>query len=247
MIILGDPQITKATVTATNIGASIFSKKLQTFELADNMRVDNNSTVINIDFGAPGSGPIDFVGLCGTNLSELATIVLSYSDTDISNPDSQIVLPKYSEFNQIFTLATAIKKRYWRISITDTGNSALWIGYLYLGESIKLDTIYPHTPQKNMVSKSAVTATGQEYGSKRYNFYSAEWNAAIGYDDIDKFMDIVNTRQNIEPVIVVEFPESIDKRLYRPKYGVLTQSEYPFLMSENPLYYEVSIKFEERF
>ena len=51
MKILGDSQITNATITATNLLAASFADKLKTFPLADNLRTLANNTIIDLDFG----------------------------------------------------------------------------------------------------------------------------------------------------------------------------------------------------
>ena len=247
MKILGDSQITNATITATNILTSPLTKKLQTFQLTDNMRTIANSTVIDITF--PGTIPdIDTIALCGTNLTPTAVINVSYSNTNINSPDDTILLDPFSTLNQIMFLVASLNKKYWRISITDTAVSQIFIGYIYIGVSLNIPYVeFGHNPSLDIFSNSNVTPTGQGYGSKIYNALQVEFTMLLNITQLEAYIEIVQEKQNIDPVIIVEYPLSYDNALYRPKYGVLSSTSVPYQMSHNNLRYAVSARLEERF
>lgn len=247
MRILGDSQITNADITATNITSAGLTRKLQTFQLTDNMRTILNST--QIDFTFNGTIPdINCIALCGTNLTSAAVVTLSYADVDINTPDNSIVLPLFSTLNQVFFLAAAINKKFWRITISDTGNTSLFIGYLYTGTYFQVPFVaYGHEPFLNVISNGSVTPTGQGYGSKTYNALPVNFTMYANYDALEEFFSIVQEKQNIDPVLLVEYEESYDKSLYRPKYGVLSITSIPFPTSEINYAYEIAVRHEERF
>lgn len=248
MKILGDPKITDATITITNLEAEDDVNKLKTFQLSDRVDILTDNTVITVDFGASNIPALDMLALCGTNLSENASIVLTYASVDIDSPDGLIQLDKFSNFNQLFLLEQVLQKRYLRFTISDNTLDTLSFGYLYVGLSITAYAVYPHTPALGVKAAQATTITGQEYGSKLYTLYQASWELAdLQHDDVDAILQIVRERMNIEPVLVVEYEETYELNLYRPKYGVLTLTEYPYPMVSRPGTYNLELGFEERF
>jgi hypothetical protein len=247
MRILGDSQITNASIQATNIVSSGLTSKLQTYQLTDNMRTISNSTVIDLDFGV-GSSVVDCVSLCGSNLSSAATVQLSYSDTNILAPDTTITLSDYSPLNQVFFLDTAISKRYWRISISDVTLSNILIGYIYIGKYFQVPWVeFGHEPFLQLNSTSSVTSTGQGYGIKTYNSMPVNFTMYMNYDDLDTYLSILQEKQNIDPVLLVEYDESYTLSLYRPKYGVLSNTSTAYPISGNNYAYTISGRLEERF
>jgi hypothetical protein len=245
--ILGDSQITNASISATNISSAGLTEKLQTFQLTDNMRTIGNTTIIDIDF-AGDVNEVDAVALCGSNLSSNAVVSLSYSNTNIGTPDATIVLPQYSPLNQVFFLDSALEKRYWRISITDASISNLFIGYIYIGKYFQVPaTAFGHGASFDMNSIPIVTPTGQGYGSKIYNSLPLDFTMYLNYAELVEYLNIKEVKQNIDPVLVVKYEDSLNLELYRPKYGVLVNESVPFPMIDDPLTYEVSDRLEERF
>ncbi|MCP4395347.1 MAG: hypothetical protein GY804_13935 [Alphaproteobacteria bacterium] len=247
MKILGDSNITSADITATNTVSSLQAERLKTFQLSDCMRTLSNSTVIDFTFN--GTVPnIDCISLCGTNLTSNATIVLSYSNTDISSPDASISLPLYSILNQVFFLSTELNRKYWRLTIADTSLTTLQLGYLYTGVALDIPYVeFGRIPSMDIFSNPAVSMTGQGYGSKLYNSNSIDFNMYMDIDLLKKYLAIKQVKQNIDPVLIVEYTESYDLDIYRPKYGVLINSENPYQKSHNHLQYSISDRLEERF
>jgi len=248
MRILGYSNITLADITATDIVSSTFTDKLKTFQLVDNMNTIANSTVIDLTFNTT-EPEVNCVALCGTNLTSNAVITLSYSDTDIESPDASIVLPKFSTLNQVFFLTSVIQKKFWRITIEDSSLTTLFIGYIYIGKYLEFNTVeFPHTPGLNVVSNPSVNASGQGYGSKFYNANTVAFIfSGISYDDLVDILNIIQGKQNIDPVLLVEYEGSYELDLYRPKYGVLHLDSYPYPMVNDPLTYNLNVEFEERF
>lgn len=247
MKILGDSNISDATMSATNIGFSGYVNKLQTFVLADNMRTLANSTVI--DFQFDGTIPdIDTIALCGTNLTPTAVVTLTYAAVDIDIPDATIVLPTFSTLNQVFLLGAAVNKKYWRISISDTALTTIFIGYIYAGVALDIQFVeFGHTPDLSIFSNSAVTTTGQGYGSKLYNAFPVEFTMLIKLADLQSYIAILQEKQNIDPVLLIEYTDSYDVDLYRPKYGVLINEQTQYPLTGNNLTYSVTARLEERF
>lgn len=247
MKILGDSNITSAVITATNIVAAALTDKLKTFQLTDNMRTLSDSTVIDFTFN--GTVPnIDTIALCGTNLTSTSVINVSYSDTDINSPDATILLTPFSTLNQVIFLDAAINKKFWRVSITDTSQSTLFIGYLYCGVSLEIPFVeFGHNASLNIFSNSAVTPTGQGYGGKVYNSLPVDFTMFLNLDLLTSYIEIIQEKQNIDPVLLIEYIDSYDNALYRPKYGVLINADIPFPQNKNNLNYAVSARLEERF
>lgn len=247
MKILGDSNITDATITATNIAAASLTAKLQTFQLTDNMRTLANNTVIDFTFN--GTVPnIDTIALCGTNLTSTSVINVSYSDTDINSPDATVLLTPFSTFNQVIFLDAALNKKFWRIDIVDTALSTLFIGYIYAGVSLDIPFVeFGHNAELNIFSNPAVTDTGQGYGGKGYNSLPLDFTMLMRFDLLDSYISLKQEKQNIDPVLIVEYIDSYDNDLYRPKYGALVAAVNSFPMNKNNLNYAVSDRLEERF
>ena len=247
MKILGDSQITNATITATNLLAASFADKLKTYPLADNLRTLSNSTVIDLDFGTD-KNPIDTISICGSNLTATSTMSVSYSDTNILSPDATVSMTIFSTLNQVVLLPTALSKRYWRISLSDSAVSKINIGFMYIGAALNIDSVeFGHGASLNIFSNYAVSKTGQGFGSKTYNALPVDFTMYLDYTDLESYLAIKQANQNIDPVLLIEYPESYDSSLYRPKYGVLSGTEIPYPMVNNPLSYVISDRLEERF
>lgn len=247
MKILGDSNITSADISATNIAAAALTDKLQTFQLADNMRTLSNSTVIDFTFN--GDIPnIDTISLVGTNLTPTSVINISYSDTNINSPDDTILLDPFSTLNQVIFLDASLNKKFWRIDIVDTALSTIFIGYLYCGVSLTIPFVeFGHSASFNIFSNPAVTPTGQGYGGKIYNSLPVDFTMLIDLDTLESYIAIKEAKQNIDPVLIVEYIDSYDNALYRPKYGVLVNPEIPYPQNRNTLNYAISDRLEERF
>jgi len=247
MKILGDSQITNADITATNILVPTQTDKLKNFQLTDNMRTIANSTVIDITFN--GTIPnINSFALCGTNLTSNAVITLSYSNTDINSPENTITLPIFSTLHQVFFLANELNRKYWRISIIDTSLSTIFIGYIYTGVHFQVPFVgYGHEAFLDINSNSQITPTGQGYGSKIFNSMPVNFTMYANYADLEKFLAIIQEKQNIDPVLLIEYDNSYDLSLYRPKYGVLSNTSTAYPTREQNYAYEISARLEERF
>ncbi len=247
MKILGDSNITAATITATNIVSASFTDKLKTYQLVDNMLTIANSTVIDLTFASTVPN-IDCFALCGTNLTSSSTISLSYSDTDIESPDATVALPLFSTLNQIWFLSSTLNKKYWRVTITDTSLASIFIGFIYCGVCLDIPVVeFGHTPSLEFLSETGVTKTGQGYGVKIYNASNVDFTMLINYATLTSYFAIKQLKQNVDPVLIVEYLESYNSDLYRPKYGVLSGTDIPYRSSRNNLQYSVSDTLEERF
>lgn len=251
MIIHADNKITQATVTATNVLSYANEDRLKIFQLDNKMRISQGVTKIIIDYMS-NIPDINSVILCGTNISPSATVTLSYSSVDPDTLEATIALSQYSTFNQAFVLPATYNKRYWIININDPdyqGEDAIGveIGYIYIGKSINVEAVqFPYTPALNIVSRPSTSATAQEYGSKWFNQNSMEFTAILDDDSLEDILSIIEDKQNIDPVVVIPFEDSITNR-YRPRYGVLSQDSYPYPMVNNPGSYELALTHRETF
>ena len=173
---------------------------------------------------------------------------VSYSDTNILAPDATVSMTIFSSLNQVILLPASITKRYWRISISDSAVSKINIGFMYIGESFNADSVeFGHNASLNIFSNYAVSRTGQGFGSKTYNALPVDFTMFLNYTNLESYIAIKQANQNIDPVLLIEYPESYDSSLYRPKYGILSGTDIPYPMVDNPLSYAISDRLEERF
>jgi hypothetical protein len=247
MRILADSNITAASVTATNVLSATFTEKLKNFQLADKMITLTNDTDIDFTFNGVVPG-INMIALCGTNLTPTAVVEVSYSDTDIETPDATISMTVFSTLNQVIFLGSVITKKYWRVSIVDTALTSLFAGYLYCGEYLDIPYVeFGHNAELNMFSNSSISPTGQGFGGKTYNALPVDFTMLLDYDLLNDYLAIKLDKQNVDPVVLIEYIETYDNVLYRPKYGVLTNTEIPYPQNKNTLNYSVQDRLEERF
>ncbi len=121
------------------------------------------------------------------------------------------------------------------------------VGYLYIGKSISIDMVaFPHTPTLGVISAPATTATGQEYGSKQFNQEALEFTATFNEAELVSVLSVIKQKQNIDPVVIIPFEDSVNSALYPPRYGVLFADSYPYPMS-TPGSYELSLSHRETF
>lgn len=248
MRILGDSNIVDATITATNIATAELTDKLKTFQLVDNMRTLTNSTQIDLVFNAIQPN-VNGISLCGTNLTDTSVITLSWSDTDINSPDDSIILYDFSTLNQVFFLDNILQKKFWRITITDSAISTIFIGYLYIGVYLQFDTvIFPTINGINLKSVSKVTDTGQSYGSKIYNNYYTNLSIRrIKYELLEDLINLLLIKQNIDSILFVAYEDNYTLQLFRPKFGILTNVQQPFIMDRDAFIFGIDLSFKESF
>jgi len=247
MIILADSNITSADVTATNVLAASFTEKIKNFQLTDKLVTLTNDT--DIDFTFNGDIPsINMISLCGSNLTPTAVVEVSYSDTDINSPDATITMTTFSTLNQVIFLGSTLTKKYWRVSIVDTALSSIFVGYLYCGVYLEIPWVeFGHNASLDIFSNSSQTRTGQGYGGKIYNAFPVDFTMRLDYDTLNSYIAIKLEKQDVDRVVIIEYVESYDNVLYRPKYGVLVNRNIPYPQTRNTLNYTVSDRLEERF
>ena len=250
MRLLADSQITAATITTTNGLSFAPPEKLQIFQLDNKYKANSGIDKIVADFNSTATN-INCVALCGSNLSSGATVSLSYSATSTSSPEATISLPTFSNFNQVWFLPAALNKRYWWIDVNDPdpqGSSAFELGYLYIGEYTQIDFVsFPHTPTLNIISAPSTSGTAQEYGSKVMNQNSMEFTADFTTEELADLLEIIREKQNIDPVLLVPFEDSLDNVLYPPRYGVLSSDAYAYPMAGTPGLYNIALSHRETF
>ena len=250
MRLLADSQITNATVTTTNGLSFAPPEKMQIFQLADKYKANSGIDQIVMDFGTCTS-VMNCVALCGSNLSSGASVSLSYSSTAPGSPEATISLPVFSNFNQVWFLPAAICKRFWVIDINDPdpqGSSAFELGYLYIGGYVQIDAPdFPISPALGVISQPATSGTAQEYGSKVMNQETTEFTAIFDETELIEMFNIIKEKQNIDPVLLVPFEDSLDSSLYPPRYGVLSGDSYAYPMVDTPGVYQLSLSHRETF
>lgn len=154
----------------------------------------------------------------------------------------------FSSLNQVIFLGSVLNKKFWRVSIVDTSLSSLFVGYLYCGEYLDIPYVeFGHDAALDIFSNGEITPTGQGYGGKIYNALPVGFTMLLDYDTLEKYLIMKQTKQNIDRVLLIEYTESYGQSLYRPKYGVLTRTEIPYPMRDNPENYILSDRLEERF
>jgi hypothetical protein len=132
MLVLGYAnQIDVSTLSGGSWNASYPLSNLKTRYLSQKTRSSNAlaaSTVINLDLGTAQS--IGVIALVGHNLSATATVRIQGASNSGMSPtlyDSTAeTVYSATDYAKHFT---AVNARYWRISISDTGNTA---GYVQL-------------------------------------------------------------------------------------------------------------------
>ena len=247
MIILGDSNIATSTLSATNVLSATVAERIKNFQLTDKLTTLTNSTDILFTYNNE-IPDINMISLCGTNLSENAVVTVSYSDTNISSPDGSVTMTTFSTLNQVIFLGSTLNKKYWRISISDASLSTIFIGYLYCGVYLDIPFVeFGHSAAIQVFSNSSLTATGQQYGGKTYNALSVDFSMILDYDLLNDYAAIKLEKQNIDPVLMIEYIDSYDNVLYRPKYGVLINNEIPYPQNKNTLNYIIVDRLEERF
>jgi hypothetical protein len=251
MRILGDNTITNATITASTVYSYANGDQLKTFDLSKRMKGISGSVDIELDFGSDTSD-VNCVVLCGSNISDSATVELSYSNTDIDTPDDTISLPKFSNFNQVFFLDTALDRRFWKIHIVDPDpqdSTGVEMGYLYIGEYTQLDYIvYPHEPTLNLSSTLTTSPTRQITGSKTIAYTSLSFTADnLTQAETYSLLDMIEGKMNIDPVVVIQDETDYDALLYPPRYGILTATSYSYAAQGQPNNISLGLTFEEVF
>ncbi len=251
MRIIADSIIGEAvSITATNIKSFADTDRMQNYHLVDKSEFNTGDTTITIDLGTCGCA-VNALALCGTNISDGATLSLSYSDTSPLAPENTIPLPVFSSFNQVWFLDSELVKRYWVIDISDPSPqdaAGINIGYIKAGVYTQVDAvIFPSEPVLNIADKPSVSPTGQGYGSK--GVVIEDFAATIQTDEAgaEAILDIVRSNQRIEPVLWVPFEDSINKSLYPPRFGVLNTESYPYPVDGAFDLFQISISLSERF
>ena len=249
MRLCADSQITNADITWSNSRSFAPPDKLKIYQLSDKMRCTSGMTQGVIDFGGT-ENCINYVALCGTNISSSATVTLGYSDTNPNIPEETITLPVFSNFNQVFFLPTALCRRYWVIDINDPDpqdSVGTEIGFLHIGQYRDFDLVeFPHTPAQNIFSTVSRSPSGQEYGRKGTVLYSAEYPFHFKDDEADDILDLFGEIQTTDHVVIIPYEGDYSSRRYRPRYGIITTEVHEFPMDGAPSLYRGIINFEER-
>lgn len=250
MRILADSVVTQATITATNTLSFSPESNLQIYQLADKWKCSQGTTQIVLDFGATVPD-VDYVALCGTNISESATLSVSYSSTSPASPEVTTLLPAFSNFNQVWMYMTTVNRRYWMIDINDPdpqGANGIEIGYLSVGEYRQIESWdFPHTPTLNLSMIFSTSPTLQEYGT-----HVVDWNdmtytvSGLSATEAAELLSFVKQAGNEEHFVLVQYEDSIDNPLYPPRYGIFTENSYSY-QAENPNNYSLTFTFEERY
>ena len=184
-IVLGySNQIDTATLSGGSWNASYPLTNLQNRYLSQKARTTNAlaaSSVINLDLGAAQT--IGVVALVAHNLTTSATVRIqgsSAADQSVALYDST-ALAAYSG-NDYALSFTAVSARYWRISISDTGNPAGYVqlGRVFIGWRFSPANNIDWNPKLAVESKTGVMESlgGPEYFDERTTrrLFTGEWS-----------------------------------------------------------------------
>lgn len=177
-------QIDNSTLSGGSWNASYPLTNLKSRYLSQKARTTNAlaaSSVINIDLGS--AQPIGVLALVAHNLTTSATVRVQGAANSGQSPtlyDSTALLA-YSGSDYAITFDNTIA-RYWRVSISDTGNPVGYIqlGRIFLGPRFRPTADIDWTPSISVESKTGVMESlgGPEYFDERPNrrLFTAKWS-----------------------------------------------------------------------
>lgn len=177
-------RIDSATLSGGSWNASYPLTNLQNRYLSQKARTNNalgTSSVINIDLSAAQA--IGVVALVAHNLTAAATVRIqgsSAADQSVALYDSSAVV--IHSGNDYATSFSSISARYWRVSISDTGNQAGYIqfGRLFIGAAFKPANPIDWNPKIAVESKTGIleSLSGPEYFDERptRRLFTGQWS-----------------------------------------------------------------------
>lgn len=210
----------------------------------------NTSETLDINLGS--SEEIRGI-IVETNLTSSATVnIYGHTTSDFTIPDYTSTA---SVYDGKVTLFLDENYQYWRVEMTDTSLTTIWIKYLFIGDYTQMPTFDPDVDLEYSTSSTASTnQTGQIYGNKGYEIFSTgfEFNTITDYvREIDG--KVIATREelllmwraveNINPIYLVIWEESLDK--FSPVLGVFDQNSFTFSKSDDPGIWSLDFDFTE--
>ena len=177
-------QIDTAGLSGGSWHASYPLTNLQNRYLSQKARTVNAlaaSSVINLDLGSAQS--VGVVALVAHNLTGSATVRIqgsSAADQSVALYDST-ALPAYTGTDYAMSFP-AVSARYWRISISDTGNPAGYVqlGRVFIGWRFSPANNIDWNPKLAVESKTAVMESlgGPEYFDERptRRLFTGQWS-----------------------------------------------------------------------
>lgn len=244
MILLLDDLFIDATVTTGGLVSDDEIPKLKTSQLADAAQSILNDVDIEVDLGSDKE--FDIVALCGTSILPTATIKIIYDTVPITGGSPFQNITDFSNLNQVLISDIVIIARYIKIEIR---NGALFqIGNVRIGKKTGVQRVSDLTPVMSYNSSSTITSSGQVYGRRNYNYFESSFTVLpLTYDDTETVITQLQRVQNVEPIVLIEFEDNITDKLYRPKYGIITDTSTQITSESHPSLYSLTLNFRETF
>lgn len=251
MRILFDNLINNSTLSPSSENTSFLSANIKNPHLTKIFKFTGNSgEYLDIDLGS-----VEQIRgiIFDTNLTSTTTANLYANSTnDFTSPAYSTTMDVYEGKVVKFLDETY---RYWRVELTDTSLTDIWIKYGFIGDYAQMPPIDPDVDLEYATTSSvSISQTGQTYGDKGFEIFRSdfsfpsitEYTRQIDGQDVATRAEILamwRLVENITPIYLVIFESSLD--IIPPILGVITQNSLTISKSENPGVYETSFSFQE--
>lgn len=233
-------QIDVTTLSGGNWNASYPLANLKNRYLNQKARSSNAleaSTVINLDLGSIQR--IGVVALCSHNLSESATVRIQASSSNTMSPslfDSTAeTIYSGADYAKTFEYVEA---RYWRISISDTGNTDGYVelGRIFVGWRFRPAINIDWSPKLAIESRTNVAEAlaGPEYFDERPNrrVWQATWSWLTDYEAHRVLLDLQRNQDvSGEVYLIAEDTDTLTRgqKWFLGRFRTLSSIEHPYL------------------
>jgi hypothetical protein len=195
------------------------------------------------------------IAVMGSNFQSSASVVLKGNATDSwGSPTFSETLTLYDDIWYASYASSSL--RYWRLEVDDSTNpdTVLKIGQVFLGAGLTMPAqeLTPELP-KNTTSVSAISESGQVYGTPRLDYKTAGFNFTGVIESektsIDAFFDSV---RNIEPFVMIPWEDTTTTTgvvVEAPMYCVLSDAQLRWrkVSTRNGILWSLPMNFIEVF
>jgi len=245
-------KLDEATLTPSSVKSGSTINNLTQKHLSKRFTFDGNSGTVDIDFG--GNQDIKKVIIGGSNMTSSATVTLIASvNSDYSTTDFSTTLDIY---DSTWTKNLDETYRYWRLSVSDSSLTYLWMGYLYLGDYLQMPGIDPnYVLNYNTTSKVTMSVSLQPYGDKGINYFKSSFSFPIitdyetfgpGGESIATRADILEMWYEVEsgiPFYLEVAENSLD--VIPPFFGIFDGQGLSFKLDSSQGFYSLKFSFTE--
>lgn len=233
-------QIDTATLSGGSWNASYPLTNLQNRYLSQKARTANAlsaSSVINLDLASAQS--IGVVALISHNFSAAATVRIqgsSAADQSVALYDSTAeTIYSGTDYAKSFT---AVSARYWRISISDTGNSSGYVqlGRVFIGWRFSPTNNIDWNPTLAVESKTAILESlgGPEYFDERPNrrLFTGQWSWLSDPEAYNVLLAIQRSHDVSREIYLIQDDTDINYRgttNFLARFRQLSPVEWPYL------------------